>query len=369
MQCRAYACGADPIARTSELNRLMASQTARPCIVWFRDDLRLSDHPALHAAAKTGAPVICLYVFDEQHSAGCAAARRRGALVAGAIAARLAEEPCGDRLAAGAAQGTGGRRSSPNWRARPTPARCSGTRSRRRRIRPWPIRSPPRWTTIGVAAQSFPGDLLAAPANIRNKEGRGLRVFTPFWRRVQSSGRSAKAAAGAEDAKSRTGHCQRTAGELASRTRRIRTGPADCARPGRRAKRPRRRGSGNSSKAAWPAIPPSATGPTARAPQACRRICASARSARGRSGTPRALPPPSIQSLPATSTNSSANWAGASSAGICCSTCPISPSATCSPHSTPFRGRPTPRRCAPGSAAGPAIPSSMPACANSGTPA
>jgi deoxyribodipyrimidine photo-lyase len=37
----------------------------RPCIVWFRDDLRLSDHPALHAASNTGAPMICLYVFDD----------------------------------------------------------------------------------------------------------------------------------------------------------------------------------------------------------------------------------------------------------------------------------------------------------------
>src|SRR5882757_375179 len=44
----------------------MASQVPRPCIVWFRDGLRLSDHPALHAASRTGAPVICLYVFDEQ---------------------------------------------------------------------------------------------------------------------------------------------------------------------------------------------------------------------------------------------------------------------------------------------------------------
>jgi deoxyribodipyrimidine photo-lyase len=25
----------------------------------------LSDHPALHAAAKSGAPVICLYVLDD----------------------------------------------------------------------------------------------------------------------------------------------------------------------------------------------------------------------------------------------------------------------------------------------------------------
>src|SRR5690348_7050288 len=38
----------------------------RPTIVWFRDDLRLSDHPALHAAAKAGGPVIGLYVLDEQ---------------------------------------------------------------------------------------------------------------------------------------------------------------------------------------------------------------------------------------------------------------------------------------------------------------
>ena len=40
----------------------------------------------------------------------------------------------------------------------------------------------------GVAAQRFPGDLLVAPADIRTKEGRGLRVFTPFWRRVQALG-------------------------------------------------------------------------------------------------------------------------------------------------------------------------------------
>ena len=40
----------------------------RPTIVWFRDDLRLSDHGALHAAAKAGGPVICLYVFDDEAS-------------------------------------------------------------------------------------------------------------------------------------------------------------------------------------------------------------------------------------------------------------------------------------------------------------
>jgi deoxyribodipyrimidine photo-lyase len=41
---------------------------------------------------------------------------------------------------------------------------------------------------IGIATQSFAGDLLVPPSKIRNKDGRGLRVFTPFWKRVQSLG-------------------------------------------------------------------------------------------------------------------------------------------------------------------------------------
>ena len=58
-----------------------------PSIVWFRDDLRLADHPALRAAVDRGEPVIGLYVLDEE-SEGIrplvepmfAAAEARGAL-------------------------------------------------------------------------------------------------------------------------------------------------------------------------------------------------------------------------------------------------------------------------------------------------
>lgn len=39
--------------------------TSRPVLVWFRNDLRISDNPALHAAAKSGAPIIALYVLEE----------------------------------------------------------------------------------------------------------------------------------------------------------------------------------------------------------------------------------------------------------------------------------------------------------------
>ncbi|MFH3481863.1 cryptochrome/photolyase family protein [Xanthobacter variabilis] len=36
-----------------------------PALIWFRDDLRLSDNPALHAAAEGGGPIAALYVLDE----------------------------------------------------------------------------------------------------------------------------------------------------------------------------------------------------------------------------------------------------------------------------------------------------------------
>src|SRR5436190_21903222 len=38
----------------------------RPGIVWFRDDLRLADNPALAAAVRARGPVMCLYVLDEE---------------------------------------------------------------------------------------------------------------------------------------------------------------------------------------------------------------------------------------------------------------------------------------------------------------
>ena len=41
----------------------MADRQA-PVLVWFREDLRTADHPALSAAAATGRPVIPLYVLD-----------------------------------------------------------------------------------------------------------------------------------------------------------------------------------------------------------------------------------------------------------------------------------------------------------------
>ena len=159
----------------------------RPAIVWYRDDLRVSDHPALHAASSTHASAVVRLRARRQGarpSAARGAARWWLAQSLRALQASLREAwalrwCCGrDRR----------RRSSPRWRARPMPGACTGTRSRNRRIGPWPIRSPRRLARSVSPRNRFPGDLLAAPSQIRNKENRGLRVFTPFWRRVQALG-------------------------------------------------------------------------------------------------------------------------------------------------------------------------------------
>ena len=48
-----------------------------PLIVWFRSDLRVADHPALAAAARTGRPVVPVFVFDtgNRHALPGAASR------------------------------------------------------------------------------------------------------------------------------------------------------------------------------------------------------------------------------------------------------------------------------------------------------
>ena len=47
----------------------MVQQDA-PAVVWFRDDLRVSDNPALREAVDSGRPVIAVYVLDDSGDAG-----------------------------------------------------------------------------------------------------------------------------------------------------------------------------------------------------------------------------------------------------------------------------------------------------------
>jgi deoxyribodipyrimidine photolyase len=165
----------------------MPRKNPRPHIVWFRDDLRLSDHPALTAAAQSGAGVICLCVFD-QHSLALGPPRARAlggaarwwlaqslkALGAGlnALGAPLVlrKGPAADVIVAPAREVDAACVCWNEIATVPQQAVADGVGA--------------ALTEIGVASQSFPGDLLVHPTAIRNQEGRGLRVFTPFWNPV-----------------------------------------------------------------------------------------------------------------------------------------------------------------------------------------
>jgi deoxyribodipyrimidine photo-lyase len=166
----------------------MADRSDAPCLVWFRDDLRLSDHPALHAAAATHRPVICLYILDEtSRSSGVRAIggaarwwlaqslrslqKSLGALAVPLVlrkgsAAKIIPDIVGNR-------GVGdvfwnAVAQAPHQAIEHDVAEALGK--------------------AGVNAHTLAGDLLAVPESVRTREGRGLRVFTPFWRRMQALG-------------------------------------------------------------------------------------------------------------------------------------------------------------------------------------
>ncbi len=169
----------------------MASKSALPCIVWLRDDLRLSDHPALHAASQTGAPVICVYVFDEEsNSLRSPCARPLG----GAARWWLAQSLRALHRSLAAAGSSLLLRKGPAAEIIADLARKTGAGA----VFWNDIAQTPHRVVAdqvgaalhesGIAAQESSGDLLAAPADVRTKEGRALRVFTPFWRRIQTAG-------------------------------------------------------------------------------------------------------------------------------------------------------------------------------------
>jgi deoxyribodipyrimidine photo-lyase len=151
-----------------------------PAIVWFRQDLRLGDNPALTAAAASGRPVLALFVLDDaaagawkpggasrwwlHHSLAALAAslRRLGiplTLKRGSAAAEL------PRFAAETGAG------AVYW------SRC---------YEPFAIR---RDTAIkaalveaGLTVESFSASLVAEPWTLKTQGGGPFKVFTPFWR-------------------------------------------------------------------------------------------------------------------------------------------------------------------------------------------
>lgn len=166
----------------------MAHKTKPPCIVWFRDDLRLSDHPALHFATSRDAPVVCVYVLDERSTA---LRPPRWRPLGGAARWWLAQSLRALQTETARLGGTlllrrGAAADAILKLVRETGADCVAwndiAMTPHRAVSDELVRA---LDDIGVPSRIFRGDLLAEPSTIRNKQGHGLRIFTPFWNRVR----------------------------------------------------------------------------------------------------------------------------------------------------------------------------------------
>lgn len=151
-----------------------------PSLVWFRDDLRLADNPALRAAIDRGEPILAVYVLDEEspgirplggaarwwlhHSLASLDERLRergGALV-------LRRGPAGRVISEVVADAGAG---AVFWN--------------RRYGRPERDIDAELKTTLradGIEVASFAGSLLHEPWTVTTGAGTHFSVFTPFWR-------------------------------------------------------------------------------------------------------------------------------------------------------------------------------------------
>ena len=158
-----------------------SSDTRRTTIVWFRDDLRLADHAALTAAAERG-PVVCLYVLDEVSAGvrplgGAAKWWLHHSLEALAQSLAVLGVPLVLRRGAGA-------EIVPQVVAEAGAAAVFWNRRYGGAEREIDAGLKASLRASGVAAHSFPGNLLHEPWQISTEVGGPYRVYSAFWRRV-----------------------------------------------------------------------------------------------------------------------------------------------------------------------------------------
>ena len=149
------------------------------CIVWLRNDLRLTDNPALASAARSGARVLPLYIREDDPTdpwpeGGAARVWRHHSLARLDVALRSLGSRLilrhGDALAVlrSLVAHTGAGRIC--WNRRYEPAAIARDRAIMAQLR-----------AEGLEVSSFPGNLLFEPWEVANKSGRPFQVFTRFW--------------------------------------------------------------------------------------------------------------------------------------------------------------------------------------------
>ena len=154
----------------------------RPSLVWFRNDLRLSDHAAIDAAIRRGAPVIPVFIWPPDESnpwpPGAASQwwlhhslasldrslRERGSALI------LRRRPPEETIVQLARESNA---AAVYWHRQYEP----GALERENRIAA-ALRG------IAVEPVSLPGNLLFEPGSILNQSGQPFQVFTAFYKRA-----------------------------------------------------------------------------------------------------------------------------------------------------------------------------------------
>ncbi|NBX66195.1 MAG: deoxyribodipyrimidine photo-lyase [Proteobacteria bacterium] len=151
-----------------------------PVIVWFRHDLRLADHPALHAAVAAGSPVLCLYIHDdetpEQWRAGAASRwwlhhslTKLGAALEAKGASLCIRQGRAEKVLMDVVLESGAK--AVHWNRAYEPYAVTRDTNIKAALK-----------SKSIDAQSFKGTVLFEPWEIKTGGGTPFRVFTPFYK-------------------------------------------------------------------------------------------------------------------------------------------------------------------------------------------
>jgi deoxyribodipyrimidine photo-lyase len=156
----------------------MSDTSSAPSIVWFRNDRRLGDHPALDAAIQRGAPLVLLYNYEDDADRSIGGARRVW-LHHSLTALKDNIEARGGRLIL--RQGDAATVIDDVIEETGAEAVFWNRRYHKPdRDRDADIKSDLK--DRGLTVESFKGNLLIEPWEVETKSGGPYRVFTPFWR-------------------------------------------------------------------------------------------------------------------------------------------------------------------------------------------
>jgi deoxyribodipyrimidine photo-lyase len=154
------------------------SPSEAPALLWLRRDLRLSDHPALAAAVEAGAPIVPVYILDDEtpgewQLGGASrwwlaqSLRSLAKSLRGKGSRLILRCGCTDTVLAELIAETGAKS-------------VYFTRGYEPYQRELEDRLKPVFARFDVEGRSFTGHILFEPERLLNKSGEPFRVFTPF---------------------------------------------------------------------------------------------------------------------------------------------------------------------------------------------